>query len=577
MIKQYRNSKIKGAVIVNMRIRTKLILYTVAIGIAISLIVGIVSIQNMRAQVNSAMTEKAKGDMQTGLAIIDKTYPGPWAAKDGVLYKGDIKLNDQVEIVDSIGALTGDTVTVFLGDTRIATNVQREGKRMVGTQASPEVVEKVLNKGEMYIGEANVVGENYQTAYEPIRNDSGNIIGMFYVGASKKFSDELQQQFMQKLAAVVGAIILVTLAMAFYIARRATMPILIMLASTQKVAAGDLTVEPLKVSSQDELGQLAEGFNKMVIEMRDLITAVTNSVEQVAASAEQLTASAEQSAQAASHIAERITEVAAGTERQLYDINSSNNVIGNMTSGINQIATNSANLSKIVDKTTEAVRNGDKTVNITIDQMENVEKTVLSSSEVVAKLGERSKEIGQIVTTISNIAGQTNLLALNAAIEAARAGEQGRGFSVVAEEVRKLAEQSQKAAKEISSLIGEIQNDTHEAILAMKHGTLEVKNGLEAVNTTGAAFSDITKFVGEMLSQINNISTEIQELAEGSHKIVATVEDIARVCQETAGQSQNVSAATQEQSASMQEVAASSQALAKMAEDLQKAVIAFKL
>jgi methyl-accepting chemotaxis protein len=562
---------------VNMRIRTKLTLYTIAIGVAISLIVGIFSIQGMKSRVNSAMTEKAKSDLQTGLALIDKTYPGAWLVKDGVLYKGGIMLNDQIEFVDRIGALTGDTVTIFLGDTRIATNVQREGKRMVGTQASPEVAEKVLKQGEMYFGEANVVGENYQTAYAPIRNESGDIIGMFYVGASKKFSDELQQLFVRQLAVVLGAIILVTVAIAYYIAKRATLPILAILAATQKVAAGNLQVEPLKISSQDELGQLAEGFNKMLIELRDLITIVANSAEQVAASSEELTASAEQSAEAATHIAERITEVAAGTERQLYDINSSNSVIGNMTEGINQIAANSASLAKIVDKTTEAVRNGDKTVNITIEQMGNVEKTVFDSAQVVAKLGERSKEIGQIVTTISNIAGQTNLLALNAAIEAARAGEQGRGFSVVAEEVRKLAEQSQTAAKEIADLIVEIQNDTNEAILAMKQGTLEVKNGLDAVNITGAAFLDIRKLVEEMLSQINNISAEIQEMAAGSHQIVATVEDVARICQDTAGQSQSVSAATQEQSASMQEVAASSQALAKMAEDLQKAVIAFKL
>jgi len=209
--------------------------------------------------------------------------------------------------------------------------------------------------------------------------------------------------------------------------------------------------------------------------------------------------------------------------------------------------------------------------------MVSIEQSVSSSAEVVTKLGERSKEIGQIVVTISGIAGQTNLLALNAAIEAARAGEQGRGFAVVAEEVRKLAEQSQEAAKQIANLISEIQSETDNAVVAMNEGAREVKVGADVVNNAGKAFKEIVSLISEVSTQIREISAAIQQMASGSQQIVAAVRDIDRISKDAAGQTQTVSAATEEQSASMEEIAAASQALAKMAEDLQSAVRKFRV
>ena len=209
--------------------------------------------------------------------------------------------------------------------------------------------------------------------------------------------------------------------------------------------------------------------------------------------------------------------------------------------------------------------------------MTYIEQTVNNSAQVVAKLGERSKEIGQIVDTISGIAGQTNLLALNAAIEAARAGEQGRGFAVVAEEVRKLAEQSQDAAKKIATLISEIQGDTDKAVLAMSEGTREVKIGTEVVTAAGYAFEEIEVMVTEVSNQVKEISAAVQQMASSSQQIVSSVKEIDELSKNAAGEAQTVSAATEEQSASMEEIASSSQSLAKMAQDLQEAVSKFRV
>ncbi|KYZ78014.1 hypothetical protein AXX12_00265 [Anaerosporomusa subterranea] len=330
-----------------------------------------------------------------------------------------------------------------------------------------------------------------------------------------------------------------------------------------------------EIKSKDEMGLLLQSLSNASDNLRSLIKQVSNSAELVAASSEELTASAEQSAQAANQVATTITDVAQGAEKQVQAVDTAVAVVEQMSAGIQQVAASANVVTGMADKTAAAAQQGDKAVEAAVSQMGSIEKTVSTSAQVVTKLGERSKEIGQIVDTISGIAGQTNLLALNAAIEAARAGEQGRGFAVVAEEVRKLAEQSQEAAKQIAILISEIQSETDKAVGAMNDGTREVKVGADVVNSAGQAFKEIVLLVNEESGQIKEISAAIQQMASGSQQIVASVRDIDRISQDTAGQTQSVSAATEEQSASMEEIAASSQALAKMAEDLQVAVRKF--
>ena len=240
----------------------------------------------------------------------------------------------------------------------------------------------------------------------------------------------------------------------------------------------------------------------------------------------------------------------------------------------------SANANEISDtaaKSAGAAQEGSEAVSKAVSQMGTIEQTVTESAKVVAKLGERSKEIGQIVATISGIAGQTNLLALNAAIEAARAGEQGRGFAVVAEEVRKLAEQSETAAKQIAGLIGEIQQDTDSAVIAMDAGTKEVRIGAAVVDVAGKSFNDIFRAINDISGQMREISAAMEDLASGSQQIVTSVRDIDAISKEIAEESQTVSAATQEQSATTQEIASSSHALARMAEELSSAVSKFKV
>ncbi len=373
------------------------------------------------------------------------------------------------------------------------------------------------------------------------------------------------------------ALILIAVLFILIISGRFAKPIRLLRDECLLLAQGDFRHRESKVNTEDEIGQLAQGFLTMRTNLQTLVSKVQSQTDQVAAASEELTASAEQSAQAANQVAQTITDVANGSEKQLKAVDNARAVVEGMSAGIEQVSANANEISGTAAKSAGAAQEGSAAVSKAVSQMGTIEQTVTASAKVVAKLGERSKEIGQIVATISGIAGQTNLLALNAAIEAARAGEQGRGFAVVAEEVRKLAEQSETAAKQIAGLIGEIQQDTDSAVIAMDAGTKEVRIGAAVVDVAGKSFNDIFRAINDISGQMREISAAMEELAGGSQQIVTSVRDIDAISKGIAEESQTVSAATQEQSATTQEIASSSHALARMAEELSSAVSKFKV
>jgi methyl-accepting chemotaxis protein len=352
----------------------------------------------------------------------------------------------------------------------------------------------------------------------------------------------------------------------------------IMTQLSERLAQGDFRETERKiVNSNDEIGKLDNSLIEMRTALRTLIRQVSNSAEQVAAASEELTASAEQSAQVSQQVAESITNVAGGADNQVVAIDTVTQEVESIGNNISELIKNTDQVVEQASGAANKANLGNQAVAEAVKQMENIESVVGVSAKVVEGLGERSKEIGAIVDTISGIAGQTNLLALNAAIEAARAGEQGKGFAVVAEEVRKLAEQSQEAAKHIAELINQIQLDTNHAVDAMHNGTDEVKRGAEIVNNAGNIFKEIDEMVILVNDRVQLAQVSVEKITNGAKQINDSTKNIHQVSKTTSEEAQTVSAATQQQSASVHEMSTASQSLAKLAQDLQNEVNKFKV
>ena len=340
------------------------------------------------------------------------------------------------------------------------------------------------------------------------------------------------------------------------------------LEGARHIAAGDLRSK-IMLDGDDEFAHIAHQFNTMVESMQKMIRKIKATATDVAGSSEELTANANQSAQVTQNVAQSITEVAEAAEKQMAIVTKSSATIDDFQHGLEEVITNQRHAREQTQATAQKATEGNSFVQSTVEQMNSIAQTVQQTGEIVGKLGERSKEIGNIVEIISNISGQTNLLALNAAIEAARAGEHGRGFAVVAEEVRKLAEESQNASQKISDLIQSIQAETSQAVASMEEGRREAEKGKENVTATGESFSEILSMIGDVKKASLAVSERVLQLREDMSTIVDGMSEVDTSAKGIGSESQNVSAATEEQAAGMEEIASSSRSLANMANDLQ--------
>jgi methyl-accepting chemotaxis protein len=530
------------------------------------------------------------------------------------------------DLVDRIKGLTGETATLFVkqGDSfiRVSTNVLKsDGSRAIGTVLDPQGhAFAAIRAGRPFYGVVKILGTPYMAAYEPMKDVSGQVVGIWYVGCplatvaglgehirqtrildsgyiallqadgkvmfksdqvkeedihhrleansgagwtviSKPFdkwgytllaaypeadiSGRIHRIYLLVLGCTVVMSLLVVVALYAVLVRLVLTPIRGLVARMERADLNTSLVE----NRDDEIGALAKAFDRLIGTFREALLAVARTSEQLARASENIALAATQSAEGSHAQSDQVTQVATAMQE--------------MSSTVVEVSSNSSIAAANAHKAAETARQGGKVVNEALVNMRSIADTVTATAGKIEELGRNSGQIGKIIAVIEEIADQTNLLALNAAIEAARAGEQGRGFAVVADEVRKLAERTTHATKEIAQVIEKVQKDTGTAVEQMQAGTKQVEAGVATTAKAGHSLEEIitaAQQVGDMISQIATAATQQTSTAE---QINANVEQIAKIAQESAAGEQQSAKACQDLSA--------------LATDLQQLVGRFQL
>jgi methyl-accepting chemotaxis protein len=449
----------------------------------------------------------------------------------------DFKLDQLQSMMEKFTLYDTGKASIYSNNGAIVTSDIKDlmGKKMneVSQDSAVPTIMKSIQEGKVYESSLN----GLYKVFTPIK--IGRTDTPWSVGISipmKEITAETNQMLYSTIAAGVIAIILLG-AVVYWITQAIVRPITASVKIGESMAQGDFTTDVPKfyLERKDEIGILASVFQSITVSMREMIGHVSISTSQVAAASQQISASAEQ--------------IASGSNTQAESAQNMNELFKELTVGMNSVAKSAEEASELSSRTSMIAVEGGKVIQQSIDGMQLV-------NQQMSRLEQDSNKIGEIIEVIDEISEQTNLLALNAAIEAARAGEQGRGFAVVADEVRKLAERSSDATKQISTIIHGMQVNTEESVKAVGSGVLSSQK-------TGEAFESIISMVNETANKVTEIAAASEEQAAQSSEVLSSIE--------------NISAATQEAAANSEETASTAQSLAHLAEALNNSIAIFKI
>ncbi|MCM3290853.1 methyl-accepting chemotaxis protein [Paenibacillus sp. MER 180] len=446
-------------------------------------------------------------------------------------------------------------------------------------EIKPELVDAIHEMERTGVGFSDIYEDldgEWITVLKPINNDRNETIAVFAVDFNNKKIDGDLNSMLWEIIGIGSSIGIVFIIVIAFLIRRLVRPLTQLSVLSTRVAAGDLTVS-IPVRSKDEIGVLSDSFNTMIAQIKHLVTNVKTTADQVAESSQQLTVIATQTSQSSYEISNSIQEVATGSESQMQGAEESKAAMEEIAIGIQRIAESSSAVSELSIDATESVDQGNQVVQLTVKQMAQIRNSVSRSEGITQSLLNQSEKIEHIVSIIGNVAVQTNLLALNASIEAARAGEHGRGFGVVAQEVRKLAEQTKDSTEQIAEMLNTVIAHTKELAEAMGENTEQAEQGTLIVQEAGEHFSKIWTSVQQVTEQIQEVSAAAEEMSAGSEEVAATLDNLASIAKDSSLNTQSVAASTEEQLAIVEEISDTATLLNRKMQDLQEELRKFTI
>ena len=550
------------------------------------LVTGIVSFiaaeslrQGMQSEALVGLADLANS-VSAGYEIMDS---GSWHLEEDGLYKGELNLSADMSQFDKFVENSDADVTIFYGDTRQVTSLRDtySGERIIGTQATQEVIDTVLKEGQDYEStNVRINGQPYYAYYVPVRDKTTNqIIGMVFAG---KLSAEIDQYISEKLltiSLVAAGLVAVSVIVGILVGRGMAGDIIEAERVLQGLGQGDLTV---RVSDKvrrkaGEIGAMAESLEKLRVTLGEIVTGIQHSSNELSVTGERLDGMANQSNDTAGEISSAVEEISRGAMSQAEEVETASVQIAKIGDEISEIVNKMENLDGIASDMQQAGNLSEKIVgelkesnDRTVEAIEQIGRQVYATNESVAK-------IQVAVDAITEIAAQTNLLSLNASIEAARAGEHGKGFAVVASEIQKLSEQSAGSAKEIEDIVAKLHSESEMAVTAMEDMKRIIAEQEEKLNETTGQFKKVSEGILETRQATNVIQERTDECDTSRKKVIDVMSNLSAISEENAASTQETTASMQELNATINLLAQEAAKVREMSETLEEKVSIFKV
>jgi methyl-accepting chemotaxis protein len=473
---------------------------------------------------------------------------------------------EDTSLVDQIKTLFGTEATVFADKTSINTTFTENGKRIVGTDASQQMIDQVLRRGEDYAGEVNILGVHYLAQYTPIKDlGSGEIKGMLFTGKSLVSVYSAIKSSIIEVSVISVAILLLAFVLSFWMAHRISKSLNILRSGVDEFSKGDLSVE-MKIEGKGEFARIGDSLRNMSIELNSVIQSVSCASDHITETAQGFSSLAEETNASVEEFRANVDEMGINLNALASAGEEVNASVEEVAAGAQATAERGTDIARQVNEALDAGQDGMNTVRSALSGIDGVVKNASEAAQSVQELGARTRQIQNFVAQIGGIADQTNLLALNAAIEAARAGDAGRGFAVVAEEVRKLAEDSNVAAKSIAELATTITGDLENVV------QISLDNAKASQDARDLS-SKTEEIIRSMISYLKNISDSTKDLADVSQEQAASSEEIAEAVQNIASKVATTAEAGDQIRSGVVEVAAAAERIAQGAESLSNLAV----
>ena len=508
-------------------------------------------------------------------AAYDGMAPGDYSINEnGDLMKGELNLSQNEQLIDSFVKDTETAVTVFYGDTRMATSLvsKEDGKRIIGTKASEEVTDIVIGQGLEYKSADLIInGEKYYAYYIPARNSDGEVIGMFFAGAPSGKINSFITKKLRNMALLALLVIVLSALSAVFPVKRITTAITDTEQILLSLSEGDLTknVDEKHMKRSDEIGVMSRALHTTLEKLRSILSDINDSSTVLMREGTQLEEMASQTSHTTDEVSHAVEEISRGAITQAEEVEHATGLVSDMGMQIEQIVQSIDTLYQIAEKMQQASH--DAQTNMTLLKQSN-EQTTIAIGKVAENIDKTDKSVAVIAEAldlITDIADETNLLSLNASIEAARAGEAGRGFAVVAAQIQKLAEESNASATQITDIIHTLSEDSSNTLAVMEELTKNVAVQQDKMLDTISKFDDVANGILSSNDNTAHIHKQASDCDNSRVSVVDIIQNLSALSQENA-------ASTQETTASMEELNATINLLAESAKGLQHLAVSLK-